>query len=92
VRKVKPIVRAPAEFSLTEIVLAGPARNTADAVDVLLARLLSVPVDVDGRNMLIAFLDQQLGTSDLDRAHTYLEQPLRLVAHLIMSRPEYQLV
>jgi hypothetical protein len=92
VRKVKPIVRAPATFSLTDIVLAGSARTTTDAVDVLLARLLSVPIDTDGRNRLIAFLNEQTGTSDLDRARTYLEQPLRLVAHLIMSRPEYQLV
>ena len=92
VRKVKPIVRAPALFSLTDIVLAGSARTTADAVDILLVRLLSVPIDADGRATLIAFLDEQLGTSDLGRAHTYLEQPLRLIAHLIMSRPEYQLV
>jgi uncharacterized protein (DUF1800 family) len=92
VRKVKPIVRAPALFSLTEIVAAGSARTTADAVDILLVRLLSVPVDTDARTTLIAFLDAQLGTSDLGRAQTYLEEPLRLVAHLIMSRPEYQLV
>jgi uncharacterized protein (DUF1800 family) len=92
VRKVKPIVRAPALFSLTEIVAAGSARTTADAVDILLVRLLSVPVDTDARTTLIAFLGAQLGTSDLGRAQTYLEEPLRLVAHLIMSRPEYQLV
>ena len=38
-----------------------------------------------------AFLDDELGTSDLARARSYLEEPLRLVAHLIMSAPEYQL-
>ncbi len=92
VRKVKPIVRAPALFSLTDIVVAGSARNTSDAVDILLVRLLSVPIDTDARATLIAFLDGQLGTSDIGRAQTYLEEPLRLVAHLIMSRPEYQLV
>ena len=36
VRKVKPITRAPALFSLTEIVLEGSARTTSDAVDILL--------------------------------------------------------
>jgi uncharacterized protein (DUF1800 family) len=92
VRKVKPIVRAPALFSLTDIVVAGSARTTGDAVDILLVRLLSVPIDADTRGTLIAFLDAQLGTSDIGRARTYLEEPLRLVAHLIMSRPEYQLV
>jgi Protein of unknown function (DUF1800) len=92
VRKVKPIVRAPALFSLTDIVVTGSARTTGDAVDILLVRLLSVPIDADTRGTLIAFLDAQLGTSDIGRARTYLEEPLRLVAHLIMSRPEYQLV
>ena len=72
--------------------MAGSARTTADAVDILLVRLLSVPIDADARATLIAFLDAQLGTSDIGRARTYLEEPLRLVAHLIMSRPEYQLV
>jgi hypothetical protein len=32
-----------------------------------------------------------LGTSDIAVAETYLEEPLRLVLHLIMSQPEYQL-
>lgn len=92
VRKVKPIVRAPAQFSLAEIVLQAEARTTADAVDVLLVRFLGVPVDDGARATLIAFLDAQLGTSDIAQAQTYLEEPLRLTAHLIMSRPEYQLV
>jgi hypothetical protein len=92
VRKVKPIARAPAQFSLAEIVVAGAARSTADAVDLLLLRLLSVPVTAEARATLIAFLDAQLGTSEMARARTYLEEPLRLTAHLIMSMPEYQLV
>jgi hypothetical protein len=92
VRKVKPIVRAPALFSLTDIVLQASAHTTSDAVDLLLVRFLSVPIDAEGRAAMVAFLDAQLGTSDLEVARTYLEEPLRMVAHLIMSRPEYQLV
>ncbi len=92
VRKVKPITRAAPQFSLTEIVVAGSAHTTTEAVDLLLLRFLSVPIDADARATLIAFLDQQLGTSDLERARTYMEESLRLVAHLIMSRPEYQFV
>ncbi|HJS86395.1 MAG TPA: DUF1800 domain-containing protein [Acetobacteraceae bacterium] len=91
VRKIKPILRAPAQFSLTDIVFAEQARTTADAVDRLLVRFLSVPIDEQARAAIIAFLDDQLGTSDLLRAKTYLEEPLRLAAHLIMSAPEYQL-
>jgi hypothetical protein len=92
VRQVKPIVRDPALFSLTDMVLEAPARTTSDAVDLLLARFLSVPIDADARAAMIAFLDTQLGTSDLGAARTFLEEPLRMVTHLIMSRPEYQLV
>ena len=91
VRKIKPIPRDAAQFSLTEIVFAEGARTSADAVDLLLKRFLAVPIDDEARASTIAFLDEQLGTSDLARARTYLEEPLRLVAHLIMSAPEYQL-
>ncbi len=91
VRKVKPILRAPAQFSLTEIVFADEAKTTSDAVDLLMLRFLAVPLDDGARAAAIAFLDEQLGTSDLVRARSYLEEPLRLVAHLIMSAPEYQL-
>jgi hypothetical protein len=90
-RKVKPILRAPAQFSLTDIVLAAQAETTADAVDLLLKRFLSVPADGKSRATLVAFLNEQLGTTDLARAKTYLEEPLRSVVHLIMSMPEYQL-
>ena len=89
---VKPIVRAPAQFSLTEIVFAGSARTSAEAVDLLVLRLLSVPIDPQARATLVAFLDGQIGTANIVQARSYLEQPLRLVAHLIMSMPEYQLV
>jgi hypothetical protein len=90
-RKIKPILRAPAQFSLTEIVLSARAETTADAVDLLLKRFLTVPADGKARATLIAFLDEQLGTSNIVRAQTYLEEPLRSVVHLILSMPEYQL-
>jgi uncharacterized protein (DUF1800 family) len=91
VRKIKPILREPAQFSLTDMVFAEQAKTTADAVDLMLHRFLAAPVDDEARAATIAFLDEQLGTSDLARARSYLEEPLRLVAHLIMSAPEYQL-
>jgi uncharacterized protein (DUF1800 family) len=91
VRKIKPILRDAAQFSLTEIVISEGATTTTEAVDRLLTRFLVVPIDGEARAATIAFLDEQLGTSDLARARTYMEEPLRLVAHLIMSAPEYQL-
>lgn len=91
VRRIKPIPRAAAQFDLSTLVMAAGAKTAADAVDHLSLRLLSVPVSGAVRTTLVAFLERQLGTSDLARASTYLERPLRLAAHLIMSSPEFQL-
>jgi hypothetical protein len=91
VRKVKPIPRAAAQFDLSLAVVSSGAKTAADAVDHLSLRLLRVPVDAEVRAALIAFLEKQLGTGDIDRAASYSERPLRLVAHLIMSTPEFQL-
>ena len=91
VRRVKPTPRGAAQFSLTTIVLENGARSSGDAVDCLVARFLSVPLDPAARSAAVSFLDGELGTSDLDRAKTYMEEPLRETAHLIMSTPEYQL-
>ncbi|MDQ2803131.1 MAG: DUF1800 domain-containing protein [Pseudomonadota bacterium] len=90
-RKVKPISRAPAQFNVTELVFATGAKTTADAVDALVLRFLSAPIDAEARATLVTFLDGQLDTADLVRTRTYAEEPLRLTAHLIMSTPEYQL-
>jgi Protein of unknown function (DUF1800) len=91
VRKIKPIPRAAAQFDLSLAVVSSGAKTAADAVDHLAMRLLRVPVDAEVRAALIAFLEKQLGTGDLDRAASYSERPLRLTAHLIMSTPEFQL-
>jgi hypothetical protein len=50
-----------------------------------------VPVAPAARDALIAVLDGELGTSDIGEAASYLEPPLRLLTHLIMSSPQYQL-
>jgi hypothetical protein len=54
-------------------------------------RLLQVPVDTEVRRVLIELFERELGTSDITLAATYLERPLRLMTHLIMSSPQYQL-
>jgi hypothetical protein len=60
-------------------------------VDYFVHRFMRVPPSTDSRQKLVAFLDKELGTSDLVAAGSYLEDPLRLLVHLIMSQPEYQL-
>jgi hypothetical protein len=61
-------------------------------VDYLLRRLLRVPAAASTRDALVAFLTRELGTDSLERARTYMEDALRMTAHLIMSTPEYQIV
>ncbi|CDP51368.1 hypothetical protein [Devosia sp. DBB001] len=90
-RKLKPTPRGAAQFSLTDMVLDAGARTSAEAVDHLLARFLRVPLTPAGREALIKTLDEQLGTSTLAEAESYMEHGLRMVAHLIMSSPQYQL-
>ena len=60
-------------------------------VDYLIHRFMRVPPGGCTPRTLIAFLDRELGTNDISVAQTYMEEPLRLVLHLIMSQPEYQL-
>jgi hypothetical protein len=91
-RKLIPTPRDAARFDLTEIVLASGAATTADAIDHLTARLLRVPVAPATRAALIEFLTKELGTQSLERAETYMEDALRMTAHLVMSTPEYQIV
>jgi hypothetical protein len=91
-RKLIPTPRDAARFDLTEMVLASGAATAADAVDYLAARLLRVPPATALRAALVAFLAQEIGTDSLDRAKSYMEDALRMAAHLIMSTPEYQIV
>lgn len=91
-RKLVPTPRDAARFDLTGMVMAHGATTAAEAVDHLLGRMLRVPAAQATRDTLVEFLTNELGTDDLDRAKTYMEDPLRMTVHLIMSTPEYQLV
>jgi hypothetical protein len=91
-RKLIPTPRHAARFELAPMVLESGARTTDDAVDYLLWRLLRVPAAKEVRDALVAFLTKELGTSDIGRAQTYMEDALRMTAHLVMSTPEYQIV
>jgi hypothetical protein len=44
------------------------------------------------RDAFVAFLTKELGTDNIDRAKTYMEDALRMTVHLVMSTPEYQIV
>ena len=91
VRKLKPIPRAAAQFSVTRTVRDGGATTTAEAVDLLVNQLLRVSLSPQAREALIDTLSDELGTTELSAAESYMEHGLRIVAHLIMSSPQYQL-
>ena len=90
-RKLIPTPRGGARIDMTKMILDAGAATTGEAVDYLLGRFLRLPVSTGTREALVTFLDGELGTSDISRAQTYMEDPLRMVSHLIMSTPEYQI-
>jgi hypothetical protein len=51
-----------------------------------------VPVASATRDAFVTFLTNELGTDNIDRAKTYMEDALRMTLHLVMSTPEYQIV
>ena len=91
IQRVKPIPRDTAKIDLTRTVMNANLRNTDQVVEYLIRRFMCVPPADATRQKLAAFLTKELGTADISAAQTYLEQPLRLVLHLIMSQPEFQL-
>ncbi len=91
IERVKPIPRDTAQVKLAQMVLNEHLKNTTEVVDYLVHRFMRVPPSDSTRQKLIAFINKELGTADVAVAQTYLEYPLRLLLHLIMSQPEYQL-
>lgn len=91
-RKLIPTPRHAARFDLAQMVTRTGATTPADAVDHLASRLLRVPLAAETRQVFVTFLTRELGTEDLSKATTYMEDALRMTAHLIMSTPEYQIV
>ena len=91
IERVKPIPRDTAQINLSRMVLDQHLKNTTQVVDYMIHRFMRVPPGEEARQKMIAFLNKELGTTDISAAQTYLEDPLRLVLHLIMSQPEYQL-
>ena len=90
-QRVKPIARQTAQINLASLVRSQNLSTTTQVVDELLARFLRVTAHPQDRARFITFLNAELGTDQVGVAQTYMEEPLRLLVHLIMSLPEYQL-
>ncbi len=91
IEKVKPIPRDIAQVDLSRMVLDAKLKDTTQVVDYMIHRFMRVPPGDAARKKIVDFLDHELGTTDIAAARTYMEEPLRMTLHLIMSQPEYQL-
>jgi uncharacterized protein (DUF1800 family) len=91
IEKVKPIPRMPARTDLSKIVRDAGCVTAQQAVDHLLMRFMSVPIDTETRSRISALLASDLGTADLRHADSYMEDALRNTLHVILSLPAYQL-
>lgn len=91
IQRVKPIPRFAAQVDLTAMVGEAGLKTTGEVVDYMLARFLTVAVNAEQRKLLVEFLDRELGTSDIAAAKSYMEDGLRMLVHMILSTPEYQL-
>ena len=91
VERVKPIPRTVARLDLTGMVLKAGCSTPEEVVSYMERRFLSVQLDGATRAKLAAFLEKELGTRNVPAAASYAEDPLRLLLHVLLSRPEYQL-
>lgn len=91
VEKVKRIPRDSASLNLSAAVTAASLQNTQEVVDYFISRFMVVPPSEAAVADMVAFLDGELGTSSIAEAHTYMEDGLRMLLHVMMSQPEYQL-
>src|SRR5262245_51848085 len=88
--RTQPIPRRVAAIDLTKIMADAHATTVDQAVDVCLRRFLSVSLGEKDRAVLVDFLRDALGSSEL-RPSEKLEPALRELLYLVLSTPEYQL-
>lgn len=93
IARVKPLPRHAAAIDFTKMIADSktPMKTPADVVDLFVSRMLTVPPSEEARQRLAAFLETELGTRDIAAAQSYMEESLRMLMHLVLSLPEYQL-
>ncbi|MFM2119316.1 MAG: hypothetical protein RL722_784 [Pseudomonadota bacterium] len=95
VERVKPIVRNSPRIRLAALVREAGCRSAEDAVDLLAARFLSLPLAPAQKVQLSDFLTRELGSAQLGAQDpamaATLEEPLRHTLHALLSLPDYQL-
>ena len=91
IERVKPIPRHTANLNFSALVQEQHLQTTSEVVDYFIARFMRVAPGADARSMLVRFLNEELGTDSIAEAQTYMEDALRMMVHLLLSQPEYQL-
>jgi Protein of unknown function (DUF1800) len=90
-QRIKPILRDAADVQISDLVVRAGAQTTEQAVDILSKQFLSIPLAAKQRSDLHQWLSLELGTTDINRAKSYMEDSLRQLLHAMLSLPEYQL-
>ncbi len=91
IERVKPITRDLARLDLARLVLNQELATPLAVVDYFAARFLAVPLAESTRQLLASTFEHELGSADVLASGSVLEEPLRILLHLMLSRPEYQL-
>ena len=91
VEVIQPIARTMARVDLSAMVLGSGAQRSDEVVDLFAQRFFSVAMDSADRAAWAGFLSEQLGTERIARAASYMEDGLRMLLHLMLSSPDYQL-
>lgn len=91
IERVKPIERDLAPLDLSTMVMRAELATPGAVVDYFAARFLSVPLDNTVRDAMVARFAAALGSDDVLAQAGVMEEPLRVLLHLMLSRPEYQL-
>ena len=93
IARVKPLPRHAAAIDLTKMIAESktPLKTPADVVTLFVSRMFIVPPSPEAQQRLAAFLEKELGTNDIAAAQSYMEESLRMLMHLVLSQPEYQL-
>lgn len=93
IARVKPLPRDAAALNLSKMIADSktPVKTAADVVALFVSRMLTVPPSPEAQQRLAAFLEKELGTNDIAAAQSYMEESLRMLMHLVLSLPEYQL-
>jgi len=91
IQRVKPIPRHTAQINLSKMIIDRNISTTDQVIDYFIERFMRVKPGADARTMLITFLTEELGTTNILDAESYMEDSLRMTLHLLLSQPEYQL-